>query len=264
MFTWICPQCGREVPPSSPECPTCAERRLQASQPAQQPPPAPPQQYPPQAPPPQYAPPQQAQPQYAPPAPPPQATYTPPPPPPQQPYQQQAYYPPAGQPQPVYTIGEQNKKGMPTWLAGLLTIAVLGGGLFALYEFVGKKNGTSTADAKSGATSSTAAGGAHPYAKYIEVTGLRLLEGADKKPQVRFAVVNHSPAELAGLELRVTLATTNAAPGTPPIAVVTSKVGSVPAHGIKDIESPLQTKLRVYELPDWQFVKAAVEITGPK
>jgi len=31
MFTWICPKCGREVPPSHTECPDCkaAERRAQ-------------------------------------------------------------------------------------------------------------------------------------------------------------------------------------------------------------------------------------------
>jgi len=30
MFTWICPRCGREVPPSYDECPDCAK----AAQPA--------------------------------------------------------------------------------------------------------------------------------------------------------------------------------------------------------------------------------------
>ena len=28
MFTWICPQCGREVPPSDNECPDCANRKV--------------------------------------------------------------------------------------------------------------------------------------------------------------------------------------------------------------------------------------------
>src|ERR1039458_6357179 len=42
MFTWICPQCGREVPPSYEACPDCAAREKSSGQPAQtaaQPPP---------------------------------------------------------------------------------------------------------------------------------------------------------------------------------------------------------------------------------
>jgi len=27
MFNWVCPQCGKDVPPSKTECPYCAERR---------------------------------------------------------------------------------------------------------------------------------------------------------------------------------------------------------------------------------------------
>src|SRR6185295_1165819 len=34
MFTWICPQCGREVPPAYNECPDCtAKQRDDAAQP---------------------------------------------------------------------------------------------------------------------------------------------------------------------------------------------------------------------------------------
>ena len=43
MFTWICPQCGREVPPAYTECPDCA--RKTATAPKQ--PVAPPEQEPP-------------------------------------------------------------------------------------------------------------------------------------------------------------------------------------------------------------------------
>ena len=46
MFTWICPQCGSEVPPSYSECPNCAGKQQPpaeasaAAPPAQPPPPA--------------------------------------------------------------------------------------------------------------------------------------------------------------------------------------------------------------------------------
>lgn len=276
MFTWICPQCGREVPPSYSECPTCAERRQQAAggqaptaaPPPQQPQAAPPQpQYtapPPQQQPPQYAPQQQ---QYAPPpqqppqyAPQPQQ-YTPPPQQQYAPRPQQQYAPPPQQPAaPVYTITEQ-KKGMPTWLVGVLTIAVLGGALFGLYRFVGG-HGSSAATAASKAPAS-AADSKNPYAKYIEVVGLRLLENSAKKPIVRFAVINHSQADLSGLELRVHLNAVDAKADSEPISIIEAKVGDVPAYGTKDVEAPLDTKLKIYELPDWQFVRTTFEVTAP-
>jgi hypothetical protein len=268
MFTWICPQCGREVPPSYSECPTCAERRQQGGQP-QAPQPAPQQpQYAPQPPQqPQYAP---QQPQYAPqppvyaPAPPQQTGQFPTP---QQPaIAAPQYMPPqqpqyaAPQPQAVYTLDEQ-KKGLPTWLVGILTVAVLGGALFGLYKYVGKgsSGGTAATPARSEADSKAAAG--HPYRKYIEIAGLRILENSARKPVIRYTVVNHSPAELQNLELQLTLTSTS---GAEPLSIIKAKVGTVDAYGVKDMESPLETKLKIYELPDWQFVKAAFEITAPK
>lgn len=263
MFTWICPQCGKEVPPSSSECPACAERRQQAAQPPQAPPPP---QYPPQPqqqapyypPQPQYQPP--PQPQYQPPQQPqyqpqPQPQYQPPP-----PQQQAPYYPPQPQ-QPVYTIDNGAKKGMPAWLAAVLTLAVIGGGLFLVYKLLSNRNGAPATSAQATAPQQTTANSSHPYAKHIEIVGVRILETADKKPLVRFAVINHSPAELSGLELRITFSSTSQ---TTPIAVVDAKVGSIAAYGIKDMESPLSTSLRIYELPDWQFVRTAIEITAPK
>src|SRR5438270_6737302 len=73
MFTWICPQCGREVPPSYTECPDCVAKGVQAPPAAAVPPPVAPVQPPaPQAQtpapplPPQPVIPQPAPPQYAP------------------------------------------------------------------------------------------------------------------------------------------------------------------------------------------------------
>src|SRR5205085_12555142 len=37
MFTWICPQCGREVPPAYNDCPDCAAKAKAASGPAEPP-----------------------------------------------------------------------------------------------------------------------------------------------------------------------------------------------------------------------------------
>lgn len=262
MFTWICPVCGAEVPPSEAECPRCAERRQAASaQPAA--PPAGP--YAPPAPPP-YAPPQQAAPggwaqapqqaawppaEAAPQAPPPPAWTHP------------AAVPPQQQ---VYVIGEtKSRRAMPAWLAAVLTLAVIGGGLFLLYRYISSGE-SSAGPAKKAAPleSPQAQASSHPFAKYLEVTGVRLLEGKDKKLLTRFVLVNHAPADLTGFRVKVTLEAANAEPGEAVIAVVEASPGSIPAYGVKDMEAPLVTPLRVYELPDWQFVRARVEITDAK
>ncbi|MCX6596200.1 MAG: zinc ribbon domain-containing protein [Acidobacteria bacterium] len=100
MFSWICPKCGKDVPPSYTECPNCAA--LAATAPV--PPPqaaAPPAGYPPNYPPPPGYPPQQYPPSYGqPPYPQTPQGYPPPPPqgyPPQQyPPQYAQQYPPQG------------------------------------------------------------------------------------------------------------------------------------------------------------------------
>lgn len=273
--------------PSYAECPRCAEREGRAAAPPPVQPQAPPPQpaYPPQAPPPAYPqapPPQQpvygAQPQqplyappqqpvYAPPAAPPQAAPPPTPlmdapstwaPPPQQ-------YPQPPQPgqQEVYYIGANNRKRMPPWLGAVLAIAVLGGGLFALYKYVGSRNGTDAPAAAKMETPGEQAIAGHPYQKHLELAALRLIE-SEKKVSLRFSVVNHSAADLSGVGLRVSLTTTAAAAGDPPLAVFDAKVGDVAAYGTKEMEVPIKTEKRVYELPDWQFLKAGFEITAPK
>jgi len=174
--------------------------------------------------------------------------------------------PPAGTPPPAqpgaYYIGANNhKKGMPPWLGAVLAIAVLGGGFFALYKYVGSRGATgATAALPAAETSGDPAIAGHPFRKHIEIAALRLIE-KDNKTMLRFAVVNHSAADLPGLGLRVTLATT--APGDPPLAVFDAKAGDLAAYSTKDLELEIKTGKRVYELPDWQFLKASFEITAP-
>src|SRR3954465_4902366 len=94
MFTWICPKCGREVPPAYNDCPNC---NAPAQSPAQA-----------QAPPaaaPEYQPPTPQNPE-APPPPPPHAGY-----PPVANVQVHPYQPP---PPP------SSRGGLPTWLLTIL------------------------------------------------------------------------------------------------------------------------------------------------
>jgi hypothetical protein len=104
----------------------------------------------------------------------------------------------------------------------------------------------------------------HPLAKYIELVGFRLSEAGGGKLKIRFLVVNHSEADIGDLGVKVRLTTNSAKPDDPPIAVFDAKVPSLGPEDIQDVTATTATKLRIYELPDWQFIKAEFEITSPE
>jgi hypothetical protein len=103
----------------------------------------------------------------------------------------------------------------------------------------------------------------HPLAKYLELGGFRLSEMGSGKLVVKFVVINHSDADIGDLALKVKLTTTAAKPEDPPITQFEVKVPSLGPQEIKDVSATASTKLRIYEMPDWQFIRAEAEITSP-
>ena len=103
----------------------------------------------------------------------------------------------------------------------------------------------------------------HPLAKYLELSGYRITETSPGKLSIKLAVVNHSEADIGDLTLKIRLVTTAAKPDEPPITEFEAKVPALGPQELKDVTATAATKLRIYELPDWQFIRAAVEITSP-
>ncbi len=103
----------------------------------------------------------------------------------------------------------------------------------------------------------------HPLSKFIEVAGIRMSEAGKGKLKVTMAVINHSDADISDLALKVKLTTTAAKPGDPPIATFDLTVPKLGANEMKDASATVPTEMRLYELPDWQFLRAQFEITGP-
>ncbi len=263
MFTWICPKCGREVPPSYDECPNCAAATAQPAQPAAPAPPAPPstQYAPPQTPAPPAGWAQPSAPAPPPPAYPPQAyapqqqpAYAPPPPPPG--YPQQAAYP--------YPMAPRRK--MPEWLVMVL-VAIGSVGVFALAYFYllpsSRKAASNSAPTERSAAEKSAAGAKeHPYAKFLDVTGIRVIEDSKQNVQVKFLVVNHSPAEMGGVKAEVILKPVNSKPDTPPVTEFSFKLPTLGGYESREVTVPAKTKLRAYEMPDWQFLQSEVHISA--
>ena len=103
----------------------------------------------------------------------------------------------------------------------------------------------------------------HPYAKNLELGGFRIAEPKPGTLRIKFNVVNHSQADLGDLEMNVSLAQAGSKPEDPPICILKVKVPSLGPEESKAVEATTSTKLRVYELPDWQFIRALFEITAP-
>jgi hypothetical protein len=62
----------------------------------------------------------------------------------------------------------------------------------------------------------------------------------------------------------VNLGTIAAKPGEPPLITFPAKVSSLGPSDMKSVTVEVPTKLRVYELPDWQFLKVDFQITEPQ
>jgi hypothetical protein len=227
MFTWICPQCGREVPPAYTECPDCSNKESQP-----------------------------AQPQAAAVAPPPQPEYTPPaPPPPVAGQVRVAQYQPPPAPAP--------RGGLPTWLLALLfAFAFLGLGA-GIYWVVGYAKGSGT-KASVNVDSPAAKAGlkVNPLQKYIEVSGVRFIENAKKETEVKFVITNHSPAEISGLAGNVTIWGRTRTSEEDAAGTFSFNTNLGPWES-KEMSAPLNSKLKIYELPDWQNVSTDVQITAP-
>jgi len=104
----------------------------------------------------------------------------------------------------------------------------------------------------------------NPVAKYIEVTGFRINERGPGKLQIRFAVVNHSDADIGNIAMTVDLRASTSKPDDPPLATFNARVDGLGPEDLKEASVDVPTKLRVYELPDWQFIRADFQITEPK
>jgi len=159
---------------------------------------------------------------------------------------------------------------VPPWLLSIgfavLFLAIGAGAYFGIRYFSGSSEASTSTTAASESAPAASASKAknNTLQKYVEVVGMRLTEDAKKKPAIRFVVVNHSGAEIADLAANVNLWARTAKSEEEAVGTFSFKLQSLGAYESKELSGPLNTKLRVYELPDWQNLGADIQITSPK
>jgi hypothetical protein len=183
----------------------------------------------------------------------------------------------------VTVIGEQTAQrtkeaipppksgGAPGWLvSALVMIVLLAAGLGVVYFLLLPRT---VADAKPAPTPAVAAttpaptGGNSPLAKFVEVTGFRIVtstpdatkKDATKKSEVQYLIVNHSDADISDANVFVTLR--SAKPGQAPLCRFSFKVPSLGPFESKEMSSPIGNSTRAVSLPDWQEIRAEVQIS---
>lgn len=149
---------------------------------------------------------------------------------------------------------------MPSWLVALLSLLVVAGlGAGVVYFLKENKGDAAKAAATDANEPVQQAMEAHPLAKYIEITGLRL--GDEKqKLALKFLVVNHSVGPLGGFDLEVNVKPVTAKAEDAPLFTITTPVKNIGPLESRDFTVPVATKLKAYEMPDWQFLRATFRV----
>jgi hypothetical protein len=152
---------------------------------------------------------------------------------------------------------------------GFAAVLLLVGG--GIWYFLLREPGPGSASAKTTSASSAPAaaasgdaakGAANPYQKYVEVGGIRMYQ-QDKKPMVKFVVTNHSTAEIDNLQANVRLSASTSRSDEDAVGSFSFRIPEIGPNSSKDMSEALKTKMKIYELPDWQNTTAQVEITSP-
>jgi hypothetical protein len=150
---------------------------------------------------------------------------------------------------------------MPTWLMGLLFaigfIALFAGGYYLI-----ERRGASADKGLENPSNASKQKLSNPLQKYVEVVGIRIV--TEKKVQMaKFVVVNHSGVEMADLAADVTMWASTSRSEEDAVGTFSFKLDSIGANESKEMSAPLKTKLRAFELPDWQNITAEVQLTSP-
>jgi hypothetical protein len=155
------------------------------------------------------------------------------------------------------------KSGLPTWAMALLfAMAFIGLGflIFYGYEYYSKRSERAGVQEPAAAarTKST-----NPLQKYLEVVGIRLGQDARKRPEATFIVVNHSNTELNDLNAQVTVWASTSRSEEDTVGTFNFKIDTIAPNKSKEMTAPFNTKLKIYEFPDWQNATAEIQIIQP-
>ena len=79
---------------------------------------------------------------------------------------------------------------------------------------------------------------------------------------MKFIIINHSDSDLPDLEGTATIFAKSDAGQQVPVGTVKFQTG-MEAQGSKELTLPLDTTMKLVDMPDWQYTAVKVQITSP-
>ncbi len=149
-------------------------------------------------------------------------------------------------------------------LSCLIATGLLLGAVTLLQYFSTDRDAKAAATTASNSARTTSGAGdsALAWSRFVEVAGVRVINGANHRPQVQYIVINHSSKELTGLGIRLALRTGNDSSSSAPLFTVFSKVPSLGAYQSREIRTDLDADLRTSSVPDWQSIRTDVQVSA--
>ncbi|MCC7339966.1 MAG: hypothetical protein IT170_02680 [Bryobacterales bacterium] len=144
-----------------------------------------------------------------------------------------------------------------TVLAAIVFVA-LGYAGFKYYE---RSKGTPGASSNMVAAGGTQSG--HPLNRALSVTGLRFVPGKNNKLEARFLIVNNTGAQTPKFSGIVSVRPKDAAADETPLLTFELKGVELGPYESREMQAPLHSSLKPYELPDGGLVRADLNIVEP-
>jgi len=163
--------------------------------------------------------------------------------------------------------GRSKKRGkIPAWPISVLVATGLFLGAGSLMQYLASRDAAVSSASQrpaqgTAATSVAAAVDPHPFARFVEVTGLRVSADLNRKSQLQYLVVNHSSARLSDVALKISVRSTADSSGSAPLFSLSVVVPSLAPYQSKEIKTDLDAALRSTAIPDWENLRADVQVS---
>ena len=152
------------------------------------------------------------------------------------------------------------KRLIPGWMASALIIGTLLGAGFTSVMSLVHPSSDSKQPSVAEAAAPAAPSSATPAPSPLEVTGFRIQMDPEKKSQIQYLVVNHTPLRVTGVNVNVTLYAADAKAGQPALCSFQFAAPNLGPFQAKDMTSTIETTARTVNVPDWHDLRASVEI----